>query len=418
MAAVINKRDSALQAASPRIVAVNLGSTVNVDGTISGSPASTVVSNATTAAAHAASTGNPHGATLTQISGDLDDIADGVTYFRTNANQVTGAGRAFNGLNSSSEYIKSLKSTQLTVVGSNPSTGWVGDVNGIRMYQSGSLKVNIPISGAPTFNGDITGDSNINITGNAVFQGNSLLGGADACVHVNQSLTATNGLIAYCDSGTGTAAVKGIATTTNSNGVIGQANVSGAVGLRGINSFAGGIGLSVTGAMTITSTTIVSNLNADMVDGKHASSLCQIVVGDTGTCTVSGNGFNINVTVAGTRARGTSNFIYIEPTSDESLKQNIEDETLDIDFINRLRPVQYRLKSDPKIKYHGFIAQDLEKIVSLSDGDALFQVHDDGIKGTDYMSLIAPLVKAVQQLSQELNHLKKGSNHKWLGREK
>ena len=63
MAAVINDRDVSLQAATPRVVPVNLGSTVNVDGSVAGQNAATVVNNAATAAAHAASTGNPHGVT-------------------------------------------------------------------------------------------------------------------------------------------------------------------------------------------------------------------------------------------------------------------------------------------------------------------------------------------------------------------
>lgn len=404
MAAVINKRDSALQAASPRIVAVNLGSTVNVDGTLGGTAVSTVVNNASTAAAHAASTGNPHGATLTQISGDLDDIADGITYFRSTANQNTGAGRAFNALNSSSEYIKSLKSTQMTLVGSNPSTGIVMDGNGIRMYQSSLLMVNIPVSGNPSFGGDVVGGGNVNVTGYGKFDGSGAFG-KSASFHANLNNTATYGINA--ESGMTSSGVGVYGGSTSGYGVVGEGTGVSGIGVRATH-VAGGTALKVDGKMTISSTVLVTNLNADLLDGKQGSQYCQIVVGDTGTCTVSGNGFNINVTVAGTRARGTSNFIYIEPTSDESLKQNIVDETLDIDFINRLRPVQYRLKSDPKIKYHGFIAQDLEKIVALGDGDALFQVHDDGIKGTDYMSLIAPLVKAVQQLSQELNHLKNG----------
>lgn len=249
MAAVINKRDAALQAASPRTATVNLGSTVNVNGTINGTAAGTVVSNAATGASHAGSVGNPH-------SADLDDIANGVTYFRTTANQVSGAGRAFNALDSSNDYIRSLVSTKMTVVGANPATGIAIDANGIRMYQSSTLKVNIPVSGSPSFSGDITGGSNINITGNGSFNGATTNPLGNSAVVANKNLGATNGVIGYGNTGSG------------GTGVI-------AVG--------GGlaVALDVQGLMTISSTTLVTNLNADMVDGLHASSLAKISGGNS-----------------------------------------------------------------------------------------------------------------------------------------
>lgn len=407
MATIINERDLALQGAVTRTVSVNLGPNVNVDGTVGGTPASTVVSNAATAAAHAASSGNPHGVTLTQISGDLDDINNGVTYFRTNANQVTGAGRGFNALNSSSEYIKSLKSTQLTVVGSNPSTGWVGDVNGIRMYQSGTLKVNIPVSGDPYFEGNISGGSSIDITGAGRFQGNS---GGSALI-VNSSGNATGRAIDSFASGTLGSAVFGTATASSQIAVGGLATSVNAVAVSASNN-AGGTALRVSGNMTITSTVQVSNLNADMVDGKHASSLCSVVVPDTGTCTVAGNGFNLVSTVGGIRVRGNnSNGLIIENFSDERLKSNISNEMYGLQFINKLRPVSYRLKASPKIQYHGFIAQEVAKLIK-SDDDSLFQIHDDGIYGVDYLSLISPIVKAIQQLSEKVSLIENNGGYK------
>lgn len=271
---------------------------------------------------------------------------------------------------------------------------------GIIGAASGSVTFTLQAStGAATFKGDITGGSNINISGNAIFQGNSTLGGADACVHVNQSLAATNGIMAYCDSGTGTAALKGIATTTNTTGVIGQSNVVGAVALRGVNSFSGGIGLAVTGAMTISSNTLVSNLNADMVDGIHASALCQIVPCNTGTCTVSGNGFNLNVTgslAATVRTRGTTNFAYIENISDERLKQNICDESLGLDFILSLKPRSFRMRADPTRLCHGFIAQEVNSVTEYDDN--LASQNSDGTWGFDYNGISSPIVKSIQEL--------------------
>lgn len=407
MATVINKRDVYLLAATPRTVSVNLGPNVNVDGTVGGTPAGTVVNNAATAAAHAASSGNPHGVSLTQISGDLDDISDGSSYFRTTANQVTGAGRGFNALNSSNEYIKSLKSTQLTVVGSNPSTGWVGDSNGLRMYQSSVLKVNIPVSGDPSFSGDIFGGSTIDISGSGRFRGT--LGGS--ALIVNDTGSATTAGVNASAGGTFGAAVLGAATASSQVAISGLATSSACIGVNASNS-AGGTALRVSGAMTMTSTVLVSNLNADMVDGKHASSLCSLVVPDTGTCTVSGGGFNLVATISGVRVRGNnSNGLIIENFSDERLKSDINDEAYGIEFINKLRPVSYRLKTNNKTQYHGFIAQEVGKLIK-SDDDSLFQIHDDGIYGVDYLSLISPIVKAIQQMSEKVTLIENRGGYK------
>jgi len=287
MAAVINKRDAALQAASPRTITVNLGATVNVNGLINGTAANTVVSNANTGATHAGLVGNVHNVSLSQISGDLDSIANGVTYFRTTANQVTGAGRAFNALDSSNEYIKSLVSTKMTVVGANPATGIAIDANGIRMYQSSTLKVNIPVSGSPSFSGDITGGSNIDISGRGVFAGSYTTGGWTAAVHAN--LGAASGIGVVARGGASGSGINGFASSTSTAGVIGSSQYSGAYGVNAVNT-GGGYGLRVEGNMMITSTTMVSNLNADMVDGLHASSLAKIS---------GGNSFSGNQYVAG-----------------------------------------------------------------------------------------------------------------------
>lgn len=278
MAAVINKRDAALQAASPRTITVNLGATVNVNGLINGTAANTVVSNANTGATHAGLVGNVHNVSLSQISGDLDSIANGVTYFRTTANQVTGAGRAFNALDSSNEYIKSLVSTKMTVVGANPATGIAIDANGIRMYQASTLKVNIPVSGAPSFSGDITGGSNIDISGRGVFAGSYTTGGWTAAVHAN--LGAASGIGVVARGGASGSGINGFASSTSTAGVIGSSQYSGAYGVNAVNT-GGGYGLRVEGNMMITSTTMVSNLNADMVDGLHASSLAKISGGNS-----------------------------------------------------------------------------------------------------------------------------------------
>ncbi len=423
------------------------GSIITNSVTVDGVSLGTIRSNAATGSSHASATGNVHNVSLTQIGGDLDDISDGSTYFRTTANQRTGGGRAFNALDSSNEYIRTLSTTKLAVVGSNPANGVVMDANGIRMYTSSTLRVNIPATGDPSFSGNITGGANINITGQGSFNGSTSDGGSNYSVVANPSSGARSGVIGKgggathfgvvgLNTGTGTAILGnttgsgvGVDAVAGNNGTgvriavgtggtaINQTN--GTATLRNVTIASGG--LSVTGAstfnnaltvsgtlgvtgMTKSGTGVVTNLNADMVDGYHASALCNIVGCNTGTCTVSGNGFNMNVTITGFRSRGTGNNVIIEETSDVRLKQDIEPEELGLDFINQLQPKTYRLKSDPSRRYHGFVADDIEQIIGRED-DALFRVHPDGMKGSDYISLIAPLVKSIQQLSSKLDAL-------------
>jgi hypothetical protein len=108
--------------------------------------------------------------------------------------------------------------------------------------------------------------------------------------------------------------------------------------------------------------------------------------------------------IGGVQTRGSGNALFIEAISDRRLKQNIEPEILGVDFINSLTPVSYRLINNPVIKFHGFIAQDLGLLVNTED-DSLYQTHDNGTLGVDYMSLIAPLVKAVQELTLRIKIL-------------
>jgi len=95
-------------------------------------------------------------------------------------------------------------------------------------------------------------------------------------------------------TGTADIGVLGQSKTTGvSFGVYGYTNSSGAsVGVQGIATTSAAIGvvakntgsgtaLSVEGPMTMTNTTLVTNLNADQLDGKHASAFVEIASGTT-----------------------------------------------------------------------------------------------------------------------------------------
>lgn len=309
-------------------------------------------------------------------------------------------------------------------------------------------------TGAVRFRGDISGGSNIAITGLASFGGAYSSGGYVSAVVANSSYAATTGVLAY---GNGDAAVRGDGRT-NSDGVIGSTDGSGKAGIyaRGghpsgyggiIINDGGGTGLLVdTGsysgsayaidcygrfnlsnhsfswngysfaAPTGSSTTCfhndgvwrdpVTTARVNAAFGATESEVCQIVVTDSGTATVAGSGINLNCTVAGVQTVGSGNTVVIRSISDERLKQDIQDETLGLDFILGLRSRTYRMRRNPALRYHGFIYQEVAKQLRL-EGDSLAQHRAGGYGGVDYMSLLAPLVLAVQQLAARIEQLEK-----------
>lgn len=293
----------------------------------------------------------------------------------------------------------------------SPTSGTLTGGTGIAITEWGIIGANSGIptftiqasTGAATFLGDITGGSNINITGQGRFSGND--GGYS--LYANYSRLSSLGGINCYSLSSFLPAVRAECQTSGGVSIDAVSNNSGVTGLRCSNNV-GGFALDVSGPMRISNTTIVTNLNADMVDGIHAGNMCSIVPTNSGTCSVIGNGFNLMVTGtlgSSVRTRGTSNFVYIENISDKRLKEDIVDEIYGLDFINSLMPKNYRLKSDPTYIRHGFIAQEVNGVQTI-DNDSLALQNDDGTWGVDYNGLSAPIIKALQELYQEVVQLK------------
>ena len=135
---------------------------------------------------------------------------------------------------------------------------------------------------------------------------------------------------------------------------------------------------------------------------------------------------------------GTSSYRWVDiyatngtiQTSDVALKKDITNTSLGLDFINSLRPVEYKWKDGGVRSHQGFIAQEVETALDASASSASDQAmwSQHGVNGAskgiehywedyeegevmereidlpDYQSLrynelIAPLVKAVQELT-------------------
>jgi hypothetical protein len=74
-----------------------------------------------------------------------------------------------------------------------------------------------------------------------------------------------------------------------------------------------------------------------------------------------------------------------------------------LDFINKLNPVNYVFKNDINEKIrHGFIAQEVESLGEFNE----ISLTNENIYGLNYNGFIAPLVKAVQELTSENKILK------------
>ena len=97
-------------------------------------------------------------------------------------------------------------------------------------------------------------------------------------------------------------------------------------------------------------------------------------------------------------------------TSDITEKNTIVNSDLGLDFINKLNPISYKWNKDDGKTHYGLIAQDVEETLisigkTVSDFGGIHK-EDNSPMGLGYSELIAPLIKAVQELSAEVAELK------------
>ena len=246
--------------------------------------------------------------------------------------------------------------------------------------------------------------------------------------------------------------VEGNASGTTGVGVKGYGNGSAGVGVFGLSngSGAGVYGISATGPAVWCNGTfkwstytfaVPTGSSSDVLRGNGtwgtvslandsnslggviASSWARIFATNSGNANAGGSGVNIlgststGIVGAYVATSGTSNIVTIEVTttspSDVRLKEEIADSDLGLAFVKQLRPVSYKLKADPKHqKGYGFIADEVEEIIDL--GSSLVYHEPDwkvgeekGFKTIHYPSYIAVLTKAIQELSAQVEELKK-----------
>lgn len=87
-------------------------------------------------------------------------------------------------------------------------------------------------------------------------------------------------------------------------------------------------------------------------------------------------------------------------TSDERVKEDIEDLHGAEKFVAGLRPVRYRFKGEAEY-HHGFVAQEVREIAD----SGIVAEDADGMLGISYTDIIADLVSVVQKQREQINNL-------------
>ena len=346
------------------------GTTANITGNIAGTAAATVLTNITSAAGTATWTG------------------------------ITGAGKAAD------------NATVGATFGTNI-TGQITAANVSTYMNIGSLSAITASLGTITA-GSLTASAGIDITGVSRFKGANLDSTSSyyPALEISQGTSGGTGLFSNVTLGSG-------------NAIVGKAMVAGGSG-SGLHGAAAGYGygamiehavngsgaaLWVNGLMQVTNSTMVNNLNAHYLSGYAIESFVRGCGTHSGIALSGGGGLNLffDGSMSGgyrTYSSG-NNTVYIGTVSDETIKKDVVPEVLGLDFINRIEPVTFRMKADDNLIHHGFIAQRMTEFFDDVNLDVLYTEANDGIKGISYIALIAPLVKAIQELTIKLNNIEK-----------
>lgn len=394
--------------------------TANIDGTAPSGVKNTAITLSSSGSLLGAGGGSITALDYSNVSGTKPPATATENYFTTSASDPTGGVDGNAHWNSTTSTMW-FKTGGVWRVGGTVNAGQIttGTLAAARIAASSitSDKISVSTLSAIAANlgtvtaGNISGTSNITITGSGKFDGAT----ADAsfgasAVLANKNQNTTNGITGYGNSGSGGVGVvavgTGLATAflcsgrSDFNGNIVQG--SGTSSLRSLTISSGTL---TCGTFSTSSTSLVTNLNADYVDGYHAASFCRTAGTHGSTATVSGGQLDFLSTVSGVSTQGGLNDVTFYSVSDIRLKFDINPEELGMEFINRLRPCTYRLKDRPDIKYHGFIAQDVGEFIDESENDCFYYKNPNGYYGTDYPAMTAPIVKALQQLSDKVEEL-------------
>jgi hypothetical protein len=142
-------------------------------------------------------------------------------------------------------------------------------------------------------------------------------------------------------------------------------------------------GVSITGTLTVSSNTLVTNLNADLLDGLSPST--------------SGTSNIVSRDASGNFSAGTITATDFDSTSDVNFKKDIIRIENSLETVEKLNGVKFTWKSNDK-KSIGVIAQEVEKVLPEL-------VSQNETKSVNYNGIVGVLIEAVKELSAEVKEL-------------
>ena len=179
---------------------------------------------------------------------------------------------------------------------------------------------------------------------------------------------------------------------------------------------------------------IGTNAGGTISSGSHNVCIGNVADVDTGAragCIIIGAGLSLNTASDNVVEIGndTNSMTYdldggdITVTSDVRTKRDIQDTKIGLEFINKLRPITYKTKPSSEFPeefsveipskessnkvWDGLIAQEVKEV--MDEMDVGFSGWEEGINTKQrlaYGKLVMPLIKAVQELSQQVEELK------------
>jgi hypothetical protein len=177
-----------------------------------------------------------------------------------------------------------------------------------------------------------------------------------------------------------------------------------------------------TAPITVVSTTLCTNLNADLLDGRNSTGFLRGATNVWQQSDEPANRLyftNAGKTIFGSPANGyefrgssdTAIFTIdntgnvgasgeITASSDERLKTNIKTIENALDKVTQLRGVEYD-RTDIEKHQIGVIAQEVEKI--LPD---VVHTNEDGMKSVAYGNIVAVLIESIKELKGEISELR------------
>jgi hypothetical protein len=189
------------------------------------------------------------------------------------------------------------------------------NVNTFVLNASGDAVFAGDISAATgTFAGNISSAGFISVTGGSLTSASGVQGTFHTALLATANVAGAAGVVGQCATGLaggfgvvglasslgGSHGVYGEATGNNSTGVYGATNHAGSRGVTAVNTAPGGVALRVQGRMTIDNSTLVTNLNADRLDGYDAGN-------NSGNVPISNGVKNTNLVAAKLAAAETAN---------------------------------------------------------------------------------------------------------------